>query len=223
MKLSRAYIINIFTTGFIVLTLFSIALFWPVWLCNDYINGSMPSDARILNIRPSGLVPPEIENDPNVVRHSSVFATYDAVSPLFDGLGIVSYPADRMPGGPASDLYLFDKSVRVEPDLVYFDSAIGQIVSSRYHTQKLADGRIHSEKLTLYAGPEGISDKPDRSLGRFNSLIISASGTSWNAWIAYDKNLRRFFAVDFQNKTVIKGPELPKANPTDPFSLMPAQ
>jgi hypothetical protein len=219
MKFSRAYIINVFTTGCIVLMLFSITLFWPVWLCDTYINGNIASDGRILKARPSGLVPSEIEDDPNVVQHSAVHATYDAMGPLFEGLGIAAYPEDRMPGCPASDLYLFDKSNEVEPDLVYFDSAIGQIVSTRYHVKRSPNDRPHAVRLILYAGPEGISEKPDRALGRFYSLIVSCEPVWEDILFAYDKKLRRFFAINFLSKTVVKGPEIPKDEQHSPIQI----
>jgi hypothetical protein len=221
MKLSRAYIFNVFTTGFIVLMLFSITLFWLVWLCNLNINSNMDMGAKMLSVRPSGLVPSEMENDSNVVQPSAVHATYDAMRPIFEGLGIAAYPEDRMPGGPASNLYLFDKSGDVEPDLVYFNKATGQIISSRRHIQKSADGITRSVRLTLYAGPNGISDKPDKALGRFNSLIVSAARTSWNTWFAYDKKLQRFFAINFLEKTVVKGPEPVKGEPHNPIQIAP--
>ena len=216
MKLSKAYIVNVFATGFVVLMLFSITLFWPVWLCNTYINGNM--DRRILLARPSGLLPSEFEDDSNGMQHSAVYATYDTIRPLLEGLGIAAYPEDRMPGGPASNLHLFDKSSDVEPDLVYLDSAIGQIVSSRHHIQESAGGITRAVKLTLYAGPNGISEKPDAALGRFNSPIVS-SGRGSNTLFAYDKKERQFFAINFGVRTVIKGPELPKNEPHNPIQL----
>ncbi|MFZ2146685.1 MAG: hypothetical protein WAV28_05635, partial [Sedimentisphaerales bacterium] len=68
------YPAKVFTTGFVVLTLLSIPLFWFRFFCQTSLSVRMPDDAQSVFIRPSGLVPTEFENDPNVVYHSIVSA-----------------------------------------------------------------------------------------------------------------------------------------------------
>ena len=66
---------RVFATGFIVLVFVSLQLFWIRYVCQASIATMMPSETRNVAASPSGLVPPEIENDPNVARRSHVSAS----------------------------------------------------------------------------------------------------------------------------------------------------
>ncbi len=212
MKSLINYPVKVFATGFVVLVLLSIPLFWFRFLCQTSLAVRMPSDARNVSIRPSGLVPPELENDPNVVRHSYVRAIMRQ-EPLF--LGIVDYFQARSPGGRYSNIYY------IEPDenWMYFDEKLGLIVRKYTDVQSRPDKPWAKlvKRIELFAGPEGISETPDKTLGRFISPIIDSE--RWYPLRLYDRKLRHFFTVNFYKRTVVKGPRLGKDDSHKPVRI----
>jgi len=130
--------------------------------------------------------------------------------PLF--LGIVDYFQARSPGGRYSNIYYYDKK---NDYWMYFDEEIGQIVYRYTDIQKMPDKTLLRKKVQLYVGPEGVSESQDKNLGRFTSPVVSISVPL----TLYDKKLRRFFAVNFDERTVVKGPQLPKDDPHKPVDI----
>ncbi|GAF92356.1 unnamed protein product, partial [marine sediment metagenome] len=90
------YSVKVFATGFVVLALLSMPLFWFRFACETSLAIRMPNAAKGVRIEPSGLVPPEFENDPNVVSHSRVSAGMRSEPPL--SLGIFDYIIASFPG-----------------------------------------------------------------------------------------------------------------------------
>jgi len=220
--LALNYPVKVFATGFVVLTLLSISLFWFRYICQMSLSVKMPGDAKDIRIEPSGLVPPELENDPNVVSHSRVFASMqpEEKGPL--SLGIFDYfitrfpGGRRSPGGHRSNVYFFES----DRDCMYFDKKSGQIVHLYTKKQTMLDITTSLKMIQLYVGPEGVSETQDKTLGRFIGPIID-HGWLERRWIdlregglseliLYDKKLRCFFKIDFNQRTVVKGPKLGK-------------
>ena len=208
MKSVINYPLKVFATGFIVLVFLSLPLFWMRFACQTSLTVRMPDMARSVSISPTGLVPSELENDPNVIRHSSVSAhttgdpsTRDP-SPYLS-LGIFDYLIARSPGERRSNIY----DIQRDNDWAYFDKTTGLIVR-RYTDADGKLGRISIKKVQRFAGPEGVSESPDTTLGRFIAPIIVPERLS--PLTLYDKKLCRFFAINFYRKTVIKGPKLGK-------------
>jgi len=217
MNVKISYPVKVFATGFFVLTLLSIPLFWFRFLCEMSLASRMPLDARYANIRPSGLVPPELENDPNVKHHSYVSANMRTEEPLF--LGILDYFEARGPGGHKSNIYSakFDNKDWV---WIYFDESTGQI-SCRYNTTEvLPDKTTRLKEAQIYVGPEGVSDTAEKSLGKFIDPIVDSTPWEWPSSLQqtlYDRKLRRFFTIDFNKRTVFKGPQLAKNDKHKPI------
>ena len=89
------YPVKVFATGFIVLVLLSLPLFWIRSACETSLIEGMPRGTGYVSITPSRLVPPELENDPNVVSQSSVYGGRYTREPL--SLGIADYFKTRKP------------------------------------------------------------------------------------------------------------------------------
>ena len=208
--------VSVLATGFIVLVLLSLPLFWARWLCDFTLVNWMPS---VVRVAPSGLVPPELENDPNVVSHSYVRAGTRPAEPSC--LGIADYFGARSPGGRHSNIYYYHKDKdRDEEAWMYFGKKSGQIVCRYTDTQRMPDKTILRKKVQLYAGPEGVSEIPDNNLGRFTSPIVNTGRIGRRMPLTlYDKKLRCFFAVNFDERTVIKGPQLSKDDPHEPVKI----
>jgi hypothetical protein len=139
--------------------------------------------------------------------------------PLF--LGIVDYFEARGPGGRHSNIYF----VRFDPQnlvWIYFDERIGQI-SCRYNTtEMLPDKTMRLKEVQIYVGPEGILETTDKSLGRFIEPIVDSTPWEWPPRplrTLYDRKLRRFFTIDFDKRTVFKGPQLAKNDKHKPVQI----
>jgi len=208
--------IGIIAIGFVVLLLLSLPLFWARRFCDVTLDEIMPHDFRYVRIRPSGLVPPELENDPNVVQHSYISANMAIGEPAFIFLGIVDYFVAREPEGRLSDIYYYSK--KDDTEWIYFDQKIGQIVCCYIAEERMPDKTVLRKKVQLYAGPEGISETSDKTLGRFIRPAVDEAGPRWPLTL-YDKKLRRFFQINFKEKTVLKGPELAKDDPHNPIQV----
>lgn len=202
------YPVKVFATGFVVLALLSIPLFWFRFACETSLAVKMPDDAERVSIRPSGLVPPEFENDPNVTSHSIVSARMRSEEKGFLSLGIVDYFITRFPGERRSNVYFIDS----DRDCMYFDKKSGQIVHLYTEKQIMPDKTALRKMVQLYVGPEGVSQTPGKTLGRFIEPIIDRGWIDQRSrdLILYDKKLRCFFKIDFNKRAVTKGPEVGK-------------
>ena len=74
MKLLTNYPVRVLATGFVVLTLLSIPLFWLGFLCRVSLSVRAPDSVRDKRIEPSGYVSRDIDTDPNLVQRSKVVA-----------------------------------------------------------------------------------------------------------------------------------------------------
>jgi hypothetical protein len=217
MKASGNKVIKIISTEFIVLVLFSLLLFWLRLWCNFSLLENAPDTLREAVIRPSHLVPETIENDPNVTQHSSVSASFSG--PDWKTLGILSYFLKLSPIEGGSFIYDIDiDHASGEWIGLYFDKRTGLFVSHSNPTEVMPDGTKRKKPVDLYAGPNGISEVPDKKLGRFSSPLVDRMYYGGRLTL-YDKNSRRFFSIDFDEKKVAKGPQLSKNDIHKPVQI----
>jgi hypothetical protein len=208
MKSLISYPVKVFATGFIVLVLLSLPLFYIRITCEASLLEGILREVKSVSISPSGLVPEEYENDPNVAVHSQVSARMDFISPL--SIGIFDYFQARIPGSCLSNVYFFES----DDDCMYFDKKSGLIVHHYHDVQEMPDRRPNDKWVQIYIGPEGVAETRDKTLGRFIEPIIDLNRVQRESreFIVYDKKLRRFFKIDFNKGMVTKGPELGKEN-----------
>jgi len=220
MRSRSNYPIQVLAAGFLVLVFLSLSLFWASWLCKSILADIMPMDYRTVNITPSGLVPAEIESDPNVLQLGPSGVHAHIIHPEApQALGIANYLSDKAPEGRHSNIYYLDASDEGW-EWIYFDEGIGQIVRRYAYTERMPDRTAMRKKVQFYVGPEGISEIPDKKLGRFTSVVADLSDlTDLTPLILYDRNLRRFFAINFKDKNINKGPQLSKDDPHQPVDI----
>jgi hypothetical protein len=221
MNFLKSYPVKILAVGFIVLSLLSVPLFWARFYCESALVEIIPDEAETVRIEPSGLIPEGIENGPDVANHSQVnaFMRRRREPPV---LGIVHYGQAHEPGGSRSNVYQYDWD-ELRKTLLYFDEGKGLIVYE-YIRKERKGGLIPSSKqVRLYAGPDGVSENPDKALGRFAEPIVSGD---WyyvpgrhSLWPLFDKKLRRFFVINFDDRTVVKGPEIERGGPHNPLQI----
>jgi hypothetical protein len=159
-----------------------------------------------VELSPSLLIPSQIEADPNVAKKSSVKAFYNAHRSTAL-LGPVNRTRLSRPGLKRSVVYRYD--YKNKDDWVYFDKRSGLINYHNTWKEKHGNNTVF-RTIDLYAGPNGVSERPDDSLGRFYNLIVHE--TSHDRWTIYDRKHRRFFAINFDQRESKKGEELPKEN-----------
>lgn len=219
MKSATKCPMKVLATGFIVLVFLSLPLFWIRFICEKSITTGMPDETQSIDrVQPCGIVPAELENDPNVAHHSSVSARLQSER-LFLSLGIAHHLSAMYPGGGRSSVHFL-----AGEEWMYFDQKSGQLVCNYLDTQIMPDKSAKAMNVRVFIGPKGISETPDRTLGRFTEIIIDGS---WNLQnqrsarelVAYDKRLRCFFKIDLIKKTVVKGPELLKDVPREPIQI----
>jgi hypothetical protein len=207
MKSKIKYAVKVFAAGLIVIVLLSIPLFWLRLICQGILGEILPIEAEYINMQPCGLVPPEIENDPNVVKHSSVIATMDTGE-----YGVINwFKAEE----PAFYYYFGEKNWS------YFDKKLGLIVCS-YTPRMNVDGKVTLAKaVTLYAGPGGISETAVQNLGRFGAPIVDTGNikSGLSVLTGYDRGLRCFFTVNLEKRVVTKGPQLAKGDFHKPIQI----
>lgn len=210
--------VKILTTGFVVLTLLLISLFWLRFLCQVNLFEMMPDDSISVTIENSRLVPRELENDPNVVQHSKVHAVMRLKTTRL--LGFIDFFLARLPAGRRSNVYFY----KSDNNWMYFDKKIKQIVCHYYYRERMPDNTSSLKIVYLYIGPEGISEIPDKTLGHFIDPIIDHSSiekrtVKLHELTIYDKKLRRFFKINFTKRTVAKGPQLNKNDSHKPIQI----
>jgi len=218
MKRFTNYSVRVLATGFVVLTLMSILLFWIRFLCSVSLSERMPDEIKSAVIVPSGFLASDFEKDPNLQRCSQVSAQMRS-EPLMS-LGIAEYFDSIGPGGYRSCMIIFES----EKEWAYFDNKSGQFVFRFIEAEIMPDSSKMEREVQYYIGPEGISESPDKTLGRFIEPIVDRRKLrscllKSGEFILYDKKLRRFFKIGLKSKTVVKGPELDTNDTHDPVQI----
>jgi hypothetical protein len=211
MKSLKSCPVKVFATGFMVLVLLCLPLLWLRSLCEITLRETIPRYNREASIEPSGLVSFEIERDPNTKILSKVSAL---IMPVMPSAGIWDYVKNRLPEGKYSNIYFIDNKHEYNKSWSYFDEETGLLVSYSRYRKQIAEKKWATKTDRFYTGPEGISETPDKSLGRFvNPIVCRRSG------IVYDKSLRRFFKINREQKTVTKGAKLASNDPRRPIQI----
>jgi len=215
MKTSRNYPVSVIAAGFVVSVLYLLVLFWIRTSSETCLIEMMPGEGRYIKISPSGLVPEEIENDPNVIRHSQVAAHLKLLTRGPQHLGIFYFLTKRKFFGSDSDIYLYSDD---GSSVLYFDRRSGLIIRRYSYVDKTSGEPGVYKKVQLYAGPEGVSEKKDKNLGRFEELLGARYWGRKN-FVVYDKKHRRFFGINFEDRLVSKGDELKKDGGYEPVQI----
>ena len=210
MKSVIHYRIQILTVGFIVLLFTSLLLFWIRNMCEISLIENMPQKAQSIFLQPSGLVTPELEDDPNVVQASSVEASLNYKTTI--SLGLSDYFIVRGPEGRRSNVYFIES----DKESMYLDKKSGQILYQDINSQIMPDQSAQLRRIQFYAGPEGISERPNQTFGRFDDPIVERRWSRRNTIhqrIVYQQKQQRFCRIDFDQATVTQGPDIGKKHP----------
>jgi len=218
MNSSQNHPFRVLATGIVVLIFLSIILFWLRFLCSASLSERMPDEIKSAFIEPSGLLADDFEKDPNLQRRSQV--TAQTRSEPLAHLGITEYLTSILPGGHRSRALLLYS----EDEWGYFDDKSGQLVLRYVEAEIMPDNDKLYRKVQYYIGSEGISEIPDKTLGRFFEPIVDCSMLERRSLksgeiILYDKKLRRFFRIGLNPRTFVKGPELDPNDTHEPVQI----
>jgi len=189
---SNRFMTNI-ATGFTVLVLLAIPLYFGRNICDGLLMTKMEVNA---NVNPSGLLSPEIENDPNVLKHSmassevhldywrrcivrhlfgkhwyKLFHNFTVGQYLLENTGIIQYFESLERGNRFA---YSPSSYRPPIYLIHIDEKRGQFIYRRTKTDRWDDRFTWQwkEVVEIYVGPKGMSGTPDSTIGQFVSPIV---------------------------------------------------
>jgi hypothetical protein len=215
MKASIKYLIKVICTGFIVVLLVSVSLFWILKIAQGaFYELFVVKSSASTKLSPSGIVGQEIfDTEPNIVRQSEIQA-YIGDDVIYSTLGVINDVMidGRMLSGAGGLNYILSGSLYFDESdrkLVYYDKNLGLLVYCHIFSEQ-DDKRIYWNKDVLaYAGPNGVSLQPDEKLGKFltpNSADDYYVIYGIDPVIIYDSQVQRFYNVNFSEKKVKKGP-----------------
>jgi hypothetical protein len=240
-------LINVIATGFIVLVLFSLVLFWGRFLCYANLISAMPLGPKGIIIWPSRLVPGELASE----RRKLPDQPYMGVLP--PGEPNHFYALEPGPNEPSVQVSRF--SAEIEPAFVFikaigafwdmkalarmrdinertyfwfkdennylgWDNRSGLLVRRYESKVEGPAGELVTKSSELFAGPNGVSKTADSSLGRFhNQLIVFDKYSEADRFVIYDAKYRRFYLGDFMKGNVIKGLQLEESDSREPVRI----
>ena len=205
MNSQKSYSIAVITTGFIVLVLLSIGLYWARLFCTVALDGITPYANRRVRIQPSGLVDARLENEPNDVIGSYIAA--DTNPKQLSWMGTIDYFNSRLPLGSKSNVFQYYRLE--ETRCVYFDKAIGKIVVCKIYREDPDDAKEQGfwvREPLLFVGCKGISPTDNEKDGRFIEPTVDFDTALSSSMVIYDKGPRRFFRADLDTGRITEGP-----------------
>jgi hypothetical protein len=224
-------LINVIATGFIVLVVLSLVLFCGRLFFWAHLIGNMPEDSLSVIIGPSGLVPgepapqqtkpqnrsasePPGPNEPNF-RYSQVYVSRNKGIVIGSAVGALwDITAEAFPFRDANERVYYWYGGKGN-SYICLDKRSGLIIRN-YKSFKPYDKSVYRE-TEFYAGPNGISEKAEPSLGRFYDPIVT-EGWDPNRIGLYDKNTRCFYVIDFAGGSVSKGFQLAQGDNREPIA-----
>jgi len=243
----RGKLINVIATGFIVLVLFSLVLFWGRFLCYTNLISAMSLGPKGITIIPSRLVPGEtgtsrkLPDRPDMrvlpPREPNYFYTQEPgpieanawpsqfsaeIEPAFVFVKAIGAFWDiqalaRMPYDINERTYFWFKD---KNNYLGWDYRSGLLVRRYESKVEGPAGELVTKSAELFAGPNGVSETADSSLGRFhNQLIVFDKYSEADRFVIYDAKYRRFYVGDFMKSNVIKGLQLEESDSREPVRI----
>ena len=224
-------LINIIATGFIVMVLLSLLLFCGRFFFWANLIDNMPENSLGIIIRPSGLVPgepapqqvasvirsetvPPGPNEPNF-RYSQVYIGRNKGIVIGSAIGALwDITAEVFPYRDANERVYYSYGGEGN-SYICMDNRSGLIIR-HYNSFEPNDESMPGE-TEYFAGPNGISEKAESSLGRFYDPVVTA-GWNPNRICLYDKKTRRFYVIDFAGGSVGKGFQLAQGDNREPIA-----
>ncbi len=224
MKPLTKYTSKVVTTGFVVLLLISALIFWVLKIGEAAFYEELVIDRTgKMSISPSGVLPKEIELEPNVVKQSELTGyigygvAYGTLGLLQDAVAeiwssqLLAVQTQQF-GTKSVYAALYDKTNDMH-NIVYFDKNLGLFVMCDIYYRVGSGENRWVKDIRLYAGPNGAVLESSDNLGRFTDPLADRGSGSMTSFILFDSILSRFFKIDFTGRTVTKGPQIRGSKP----------
>jgi len=231
MRSTTNHLCKVLCLGFIAIVLLSVLFFWARKTCQIITFESLlfGSNASIV-IKPSGLYPDEVEGKVRSdIIPSRIQAFLKSDGSIYETLGItvdiVDFGKNGHRTGQGTSLIQSDDFIanisRKKGDehasVIYFAKADGLFVQSRISWKE--DEEKWIKTIYAYAGPDGVSQKRGKEIGRFSGEFLQESTKSTDHILVFDKGHKRFYNVDFFEGKVTKGPKLAKDADYKPIQI----
>ncbi len=224
MKPLGKYTTTVVTTGFLVLLIMSILIFWLLKTGQAAFYEELVVDRTgKMSISPSGVLPREIELEPNVVKQSEIRG-YIGDGAVYGTLGLLQDVVTEIWSSKllarltqqfgTKSVYsaLYDQTNDMY-SIIYFDKKLGLFVMCDiYYRVGFGENRWVKD-IRLCAGPNGTGPKSATNLGRFINPLVDRSSQNQDSFVLFDSLLSRFFKIDFVDRTVTKGPQIKGRQP----------
>jgi hypothetical protein len=224
MKPSVKYLIKVVTTGFAVLLITSTLIFWLLKIGQAaFYEELVVGRTGKMSISPSGILPVEIESEPNVVKKSEIKG-YIGDGAVYGTLGLMQdivaellsselllEPVQQL--GTANVYSVSHDKLNDVYKLIYFDKKLGLFVMCEVYYSVSTGENGWTKDIQLYAGPNGTGSVSSDNLGRFTNPLIDRSNQSFRSFILFDPRFSSFFKIDFEKHTVTKGPQIKDHKP----------
>lgn len=224
MKSSAKYTSKVLTTGFVVLLIMSILIFWLLKISQAaFYEELVVGRTGKMSISPSGVLPKEIELEPDVVKQSEITghigdgAVYGTLGLLQDMAAEIRSSRElsgltRQFGTKSVYLASYDKTNDVHR-IIYFDKKLGLFVMCDIYYRVGSGENRWVKDIRLYAGPNGTGPKDATKLGRFINPIVDYRTQNPDSFALFDSLHSCFFKIDFTNGIVVKGPKVTNHQP----------
>jgi hypothetical protein len=235
MNSQKGYVVNVVVTGLMAVVVLSTVLFVGRFFCLQNLWSLIPSETAMVLESPSGLLGDWDEptdgqvSEPNAVAKSSAIWLGTNFGLMIGELGIFEVLLRDIDWEQfiSPDVYAaWGERNEEMVGLVYFDRKLGLFVNCDIGREGIDDKGRWTKIINWYAGPGGISQKPDGTIGRFDRPVMYAGpggisqkpdGTigrfdrpvmAEGRLIIFEHGLSQFFQIDFKNKEVRSGPKV---------------
>ncbi len=199
---------NLVITGLMTLIILSLGLFWARKICQATLTTASivetPEHVKI-TVKLNGFIP-EFDKDPNS-KGFEVRCEVNGGLLLNQFLNYFpeTYFRKQTPGDTrVGDLCGYNMNAS---QVTYFDRKTGLLVWSMVE-REVTDHSVRWNSIPLaFAGPQGISEKENSNLGRFGDSLLFPLWEIPNRVFCYDQKAKRFYYVNFDQKTVKQSQE----------------
>jgi hypothetical protein len=216
MNSQKGYVVNVIVTGLMAVVVLSTVLFVGRFFCINSLLELMPGGMLQAQKSPSGLLgdwdrkPDGPVTEPNTVAKPSLITCSTSSGLMGQSLGIFEAlsPDTYWEQLISPGIYrISGEQKQMWRHLIYFDKDLGLFVNCDIARKGIDDKGRWTGKWTKiinwYAGPGGISQKPDGNIGRFDRPVMAEGRL-----IIFEHGLSQFFQIDFKNKEVKRGPKV---------------
>ena len=207
--------IGVLAVGFLVLTFWSVLLYWPHKGCERGLMEITWASAGLgaFNSLQNKIRHPEVSDQMiNELSIRSRITNLDFWGRLYGR----SEPSPYAQMIALPEIYFDYTESDGRRTMVYFDDSLGLFIRCQISVR--VENHAKKEIIT-YAGPQGMAKTPDKTLSRFYDFIPSSKMKTLDRLVVYDKKLHRFYRLNFNENRVRVSREYPPNSGYKPLGI----